>query len=186
MREKTQRERMLAGELYRANDPELLSARARARRLAKLYNETEEGEEARRAALLRDILGSCGERILIEPSFRFDYGTNIHLGEDFFANFDCVILDVCEVRIGRNCMLGPRVGLYAATHPLDARTRVSGLEYGAPITIGHNVWIGGNAVVNPGVTIGDNVVVASGAVVTKNVPDNVLVGGVPARVLRKI
>lgn len=120
----------------------------------------------------------------IEPTFRCDYGYNIFLGNNFFANFDCVMLDVCPIRIGDNCMLAPGVHIYTATHPIDPVARNSGAELGKPVTIGNNVWIGGRAVINPGVTIGDNVVVASGAVVTKGVPDNVVVGGNPARIIK--
>lgn len=122
----------------------------------------------------------------IEPTFRCDYGYNIFLGNNFFANFDCVMLDVCPIRIGDNCMLAPGVHIYTATHPIDPVARNSGAELGKPVTIGNNVWIGGRAVINPGVTIGDNVVVASGAVVTKDVPDNVVVGGNPARIIKKL
>ncbi|MNC32530.1 Maltose O-acetyltransferase [compost metagenome] len=122
----------------------------------------------------------------IEPSFRCDYGYNIFLGKNFYANFDCVILDVCPVHIGDNCMLAPGVHIYTATHPLDAETRNSGVEFGKPVTIGHNVWIGGRAVINPGVTIGDNVVVGSGSVVTKDIPANAVVAGNPARVIKMV
>ena len=118
------------------------------------------------------------------PNFRCDYGKNIHVGENFFMNYDCVILDVCEVRIGDNCLIAPQVGIYTACHPMDAAERLSGKEYGAPVTIGNNCWIGGRAVINPGVTLGDNVVVASGAVVTKSFPSNVLIGGVPAKIIK--
>ncbi len=121
----------------------------------------------------------------IEPAFRCDYGSNIFVGENFYANFDCVILDVCRVTIGDDCLLGPRVSIFTATHPVDPVLRRSGLEYGKPVRIGDNVWIGGNAVINPGVRLGNNVVVASGAVVVKDVPDNVVVGGNPARILKK-
>lgn len=122
----------------------------------------------------------------MKPTFRCDYGYNIHVGENFFANYDCVILDVCQVTIGDNCMLAPRVCIYTATHPLDAPTRISGLEYGREVKIGDNVWIGGSAVIVPGVTIGNNVVIAAGAVVTKDVPDNVVVGGNPAKIIKHL
>ncbi|MGL5750647.1 MAG: sugar O-acetyltransferase, partial [Paraclostridium sp.] len=115
-----------------------------------------------------------------------DYGYNIHVGENFYANFNCIMLDVCEIRIGKNVMLAPNVQLYAAYHPIDAKTRISGLEYGAPITIGDNVWIGGGAIVNPGITIGDNVVIGSGSVVTKDIPANCVAVGNPCKVIKNI
>lgn len=183
---KTEKEKMLSGELYNAIDPELSADRLNARRLVRLYNETLETEAHQRPALIKQLFGSTGEHIYLEPTFRCDYGYNIHVGEGFFANFDCIFLDVCEIRIGSNCLLGPGVHIYTATHPLDPIERSSGAEYGKPVTIGNNVWIGGRVVINPGVTIGDNVVIASGAVVTKDVPDNVVVGGNPAKVIKQI
>lgn len=122
----------------------------------------------------------------MEPAFRCDYGYNIHVGDHFYANFDCVILDVCEVRIGDHCFMAPGVHIYTATHPIRPFERNSEVEFGKPVKIGHNVWLGGRAIVNPGVTIGDNVVVASGAVVTKDVPNNVVVGGNPAKIMKTI
>lgn len=183
---KTEKEKMLSGELYQAADPELVKDRLNARRLTRLFNETLETDDEQRKTLIRELFGTTGSNYYIEPSFRCDYGYNIHVGENFFANFDCVFLDVCEIRIGDNCFLAPGVHIYTATHPLEARERITGAEFGKPVTIGHNVWIGGRAVINPGVTIGNNVVVASGAVVTKNVPDNVVVGGNPAKVIKQI
>lgn len=184
---KTEREKMLAGELYNAGDAELRAASARARRLCRAYNATPEEEAKKRDALLRELLGSAGKNLYIESDFKCDYGCNIHVGDNFYANFDVLILDSCEVRIGKNCMLAPRVCIYTATHPLDPFERNEiGLEYGKPVTIGDNVWIGGSAVINPGVTIGDNAVIASGSVVTKDVPANAVVGGNPARVLRML
>eukprot|EP01039_Chlorochromonas_danica_P005831 gene5831-6421_t len=177
---------MIAGELYQAWDEELRRERLRARKYTRLFNATTEEEEERRVELLKELFGSTGKNIGIEPSLRVDYGYNIHVGENFYANFDCTILDVCEVRIGDNCMFGPGVSLYTATHPIDPYERTAGQEYGKPITIGNNVWIGGRAVINPGVTIGDNAVIASGAVVTKDVPANTIVGGNPARIIREI
>ena len=161
---KTEKEKMLNGELYNAADPELVSDRVNARKLTRLYNETLETDLDKRTELLKELFGSTGESLYIEPTFRCDYGSNIHVGENFYANFDCVFLDVCEIRIGDNCFVAPGVHIYAATHPLNAQERISGVEYGIPVTIGDNVWIGGRAVINPGVKIGNNVVVASGAV----------------------
>lgn len=181
---KTEKEKMLSGELYIAADPQLVNERLNARRLTRLFNQSLETEDALRAELLRQLLGSCGKNLYIEPPFRCDYGYNIHVGENFYANFDCVFLDVCEIRIGDNCFMGPGVHLYTATHPIDPIERTSGAEYGIPISIGHNVWIGGRAILNPGVSIGDNVVIASGAVVTKSVPANVVVGGNPAKIIK--
>src|SRR5690606_23281785 len=136
--------------------------------------------------LLNSLFGSIGEEIQIHPPFRCDYGYNIHVGENFFANYDCVFLDICEIRIGDNCLIAPGVHIYTASHPLDSEARISGLENGKAVSIGHNVWIGGRAIINPGVKIGDNVVIASGSVVTKDIPDNVLVGGNPAKVIKQI
>ena len=140
--------------------------------------------EENRSEILKELFGSTGENFCIKPNFRCDYGYNIYVGENFFANYDCVILDVCKVTIGDNCMLAPRVCIYTATHPLDAQTRISGLEYGKPVVIGNNAWIGGSSVILPGVTIGNNVVVAAGSVVVKYVPDNVVVAGNPAKIIK--
>lgn len=183
---KTEKEKMLSGEMYNPADPELVEDRKEARRKVRIYNQTLESEGHKRSELLMDLLGSTGKLVYMEPTIRFDYGYNTHVGENFFANFDCTILDVCEVRFGDNCMLGPSVQIYTATHPLLPVDRNSGEEYAKPITIGHNVWIGGNAVINPGIRVGDNAIVAAGAVVVKDVPANVVVGGNPARVIKKI
>ncbi|MDY1036741.1 maltose O-acetyltransferase [Enterobacteriaceae bacterium RIT714] len=180
-----EKQKMIAGELYRPSDETLRADRLRARHLVHRYNHTEPDAKAERRTILTELLGHAGDAY-IEPSFRCDYGYNIFLGKGFYANFDCVVLDVCPVHIGDNCMLAPGVHIYTATHPLDATERNSGAELGKPVTIGHNVWIGGRAVINPGVTIGDNVVVASGAVVTKDVPANVVVGGNPAKIIKTL
>lgn len=182
----SEKETMLAGELYDPTDPQLVAERERARELTREYNSTAETDHDRRDALLWNLLGSRGEECVVEPSFRCDYGYNIHVGENFFANFDCVILDVCEVDIGRDCLLAPGVHIYTATHPLDAADRRRGKEYGRPVTVGDNVWIGGRAVLNPGVTVGDEAVIASGAVVTEDVPDGVVVQGNPATVVKEL
>jgi len=175
-----EKEKMLAGEMYQAGDHQLVAERARAQRICRLYNESPD------RALLSELLGDCPRDITIEPNFKCDYGTNIHLGANFYANFDLTILDVCEVRIGKNCLIGPRVGIFTASHPLDLSLRRSGVEFGAPISIGDDCWIGGHVVINPGVTLGNNVVVASGAIVTKSFSDNVVIGGVPADVIKKL
>lgn len=183
---KTEKQKMQDGELYMAWDPELTRERTYARRMTRMYNQTTEMDDELRVKILKELLGSTGTNLGMEPNIRFDYGYNIHVGENFYTNFDCTILDVCEVRIGDNCMFGPGVHVYTATHPVDPYERIKGPEYGKPVTIGNNVWVGGQAVINPGVTIGNNVVVASGAVVTKDIPDNMIVGGNPAKVIKEI
>jgi len=140
-------------------------------------------EKERRRELLAALFGSVGEPVHVEPPFRCDYGSNVHVGDGFFANFDCVVLDVCPVEFGENCLLGPGVHVYTATHPLDAEERAGGLESGRPVSVGDDVWLGGRAVLNPGVTVGDGSVVASGAVVSDDVPPGVVVRGNPAEVV---
>ncbi len=178
--------KMLNGEIYDASDPELVAERERARELTRQYNRTGATDYERRDELLQELFGSVGDEFLIEPPFRCDYGYNIHVGESFYANFGCVVLDVCRVTIGRNCMLGPGVHIYTATHPLDATERTSGDEYGKSVTIGDDVWVGGRAVLNPGITVGDGAVIGSGAVVTDDVPSDVVVQGNPATVVREL
>ncbi len=180
---KTEKEKMLAGELYCAFDEELRRDHNRARLILEEFNGS---LVENRSDLLKSLFGKTGDNLLIKPTFRCTYGSNIDIGENFFANYDCIILDVCKVTIGNNCMLAPRVCIYTATHPLDSEARISGLEYGKQVTIGDNVWLGGNSIIVPGVTIGNNVVVAAGAVVVKDVPDDVVVGGNPAIIIRQI
>ncbi|MCX5690737.1 MAG: sugar O-acetyltransferase [Planctomycetota bacterium] len=181
----TMRERMLASRLYLAHDPELVSMRLRARQLQREFNATTEREGSRRSSLLGDLLGEAGDGVFIEPMFQCDYGTFIRLGKGVFMNFGCVILDCAMVTIGDRTMFGPGVHLYAATHPLDIEQRRAGWEYALPITIGSDVWMGGHVTVCPGVSIGDGAVVAAGAVVTRDVPAGAIVGGNPARPLRR-
>lgn len=181
---KSEKEKMIAGELYFAGDSVLVEERGKAKEICKQINFDLDFYDPKRNELLKNILGKVGENFHIESSFKFDYGYNIFLGENFYANYDCVILDICPVVIGDNCMLAPGVHIYTATHPLDAPTRVSGLELGKPVTIGNNVWIGGRSIINPGVTLGDNVVVASGSVVTKSFPNDVVIGGNPAKIIK--
>lgn len=177
---------MLAGELYLASDPELVALRLKARRLMRLYNTSTEEEPERRGALLKELFGSLGSRAEVEPPFSCDYGSNIHAGDQLFMNFGCVILDVCEVRIGDGCFFAPGVHIYAATHPTDAALRTSGPEYGAPVTIGNRVWLGGGSIVLPGISIGDDTIVGAGSVVTKNLPRGVIAAGNPCRIIRGI
>lgn len=181
----SEKERMLAGRLYIMKD-ELPAAQKRARRLVRAFNATTEEQPEEREALLKELFGSWGKGGYVEPPFRCDYGSHIHIGDGFYANYDCIIIDVCPVHIGNNVFFGPRVGVYTAGHPIDAGGRNRLLEFGAPITIGDSVWVGGNTVINPGVSIGDNTVIGSGSVVTKDIPANVVAVGNPCRVLRPI
>ncbi|KPG70499.1 chorismate mutase [Enterococcus sp. RIT-PI-f] len=184
MTERTEKEKMIAGELYFAPDPELTADRKYAREQMALINQ--ETDEKIKEQLLKETFGTVSGRIYIEPNVRFDYGYNISVGKNFYANYDCILLDVCPITIGDNCMLAPNVRLFTATHPLHPVKRNSGLELGAPIVIGDNVWIGGAATIVPGVRLGNNVVVGAGSVVTKSFPDNVVIAGNPARVIKTI
>lgn len=181
---KSERQKMIDGELYFAADPELVAARKHAREQMNLINN--EQDTYIRRQLVEETFGSTGTGCHIEPTIQFDYGFNIHVGKNFYANFNNVFLDVCPITIGDNCMCAPNIQLYTATHPLHPVKRNSGLEYGKPITIGDNVWLGGSSVVIPGVTLGNNVVVAAGSVVTKSFPDNCVIGGNPAKLLKMI
>ena len=182
----TQKERMLAGLPYKAWMDGLPEERARAQRACWEFNRLPPDARAERTALLRGLFGRMGEHLHIEEPFHCDLGYNIEVGEWFYANYNCVILDVCRVTIGDNVMFAPNVAIYAAGHPVHPAARNSGYEYGQPVTIGNNVWLGGNTVVTPGVTIGDNVVVGAGSVVTRDIPANVVAAGNPCRVLRAI
>lgn len=181
---KSEKEKMIAGELYFSADPELVADRTFAREQMRLINY--ETDSAIREQLLKETFGKVANRIYMEPNVRFDYGYNIFVGKNFYANFDTVFLDVCPITFGDNCMLGPNVKLYTATHPLNPVKRNSGLEDGAPITVGDNAWIGGGATLLAGVTLGDNVVVGAGSVVTKSFPDNVVIAGNPAQIIREL
>ena len=182
----TEKEKMLAGQYYDPSDPELVELHLKAQLTTQKLNQAKIANIEERTKILKSLFGSTGKHIHVESIFNCDYGENIHVGENFYANFSCVILDVSEVRIGDNCFIAPQVGIYTATHPIDPIERANGLEYAKPIKIGNNCWIGGHATINPGVVLGNNVVVASGAVVTKSFGDNVIIAGNPARVLKKI
>ncbi|MGG5337514.1 chorismate mutase [Enterococcus pernyi] len=184
MTAKTEKEKMIAGELYFASDPELSADRKFARSQSQIINQAETSEL--RSQLLKETFGATGEKIYMEPTINFDYGYNIYVGENFYANFNCTFLDVSTIKIGDNCMFAPNVQLYTATHPLHPVKRNSGLEFAKPIEIGNNVWLGGGVIITPGVTLGDNVVVGAGAVVTKSFPDNVVIAGNPARIIKRI
>jgi maltose O-acetyltransferase len=181
----TEREKMLAGELYDPLDAELVAARQRARDLCQDLNATREAQQDERRRILRALLGSGGDSVWMQPPFYCDYGSNILLGERVFFNFNCVVLDVCRVTIGGFSMFGPAVQIYTATHPLNADLRRR-QEFARPITIGHDVWVGGGAILCPGVTIGERTVIGAGSVVTRDLPAGVFAAGNPCRVIREI
>ena len=177
---------MVSGELYDPLDPELVDARTAARMACFNYNKTTPMEEAERKRILKELFGSCTDNIYIEPPFNVDYGRNIYFGDNVYFNYDSVVLDVSTVTIGNNFMAAPGVHIYTATHPVDPVLRYAGRELGKPVKIGNNVWIGGRAVICPGVTIGDNVTIGAGSVVTKDIPSNVVAAGNPCRVIRHL
>jgi maltose O-acetyltransferase len=180
----TEKEKMLAGELYDATDPQLVEERRRARDLLHALNATADAETEARAGIIRRLFGAAGEGVGIEPPFFCDYGTNIHLGDRVFFNFNCVVLDPAEVVIGSDVLFGPGVQIYTATHPVDYRERRTWRESAKPVTIGSDVWVGGGAILLPGVTVGSRTVIGAGSVVTADVPDGVLAAGNPCRVIR--
>ena len=182
----TEKERMLSEKLYIPMDEALAADCARSRRLVRLINGTTEEQAEYRVQLFKELFARTGENLWVEPPFRCDYGCHISVGENFYANFDCIILDVCDVTIGDNVFLAPRVCIYTAGHPIDAGVRRRQLEYGKKVVIGNDVWVGGHTVINPGVTIGDNVIIGSGSVVTKDIPSGVIAAGNPCRVLRPV
>lgn len=181
---KSEKEKMIAGELYFSADPELIADRKEAR--LKLNQINQEADASLRSLLLAEAFGASDGRPYLEPNVRFDYGYNISVGKQFYANFDCTFLDVCPIEFGDNCMLGPGCQILTPTHPLHPVKRNSGLEGGKPIKVGNNAWFCGNVTILPGVTLGDNVVVAAGAVVTKSFGDNVVLAGNPAKVIKEI
>ena len=181
----SEREKMLAGELYDPMDPQLVAARTRARDLCQALNATRETESEARRAILRELFGRGGESVWMQPPFFCDYGANIELGERVFFNFNCVVLDACRVRIGDFTLFGPGVQILTPMHPLDAELRRR-QEFGKPVEIGSDVWVGGGALILPGVRIGSRSVIGAGSVVTRDVPEGVLAAGNPCRVLRSI
>jgi maltose O-acetyltransferase len=183
---KSEKEKMLSGELYNPLDPQLLADRHQARLLFKAFNDTSDDQLAERRRLLRALIPAAGKGLFIEPPFYCDYGSNITIGDNVYFNFNCVILDIAPVTIGSNVLFAPGVQIYAATHPLSAAVRRSGLELGKPITIGDDVWVGGGVIICPGVTIGAAAVIGAGTVVTKDIPQGVLAVGNPCRVVRAI
>lgn len=183
---RSMRERMLAGDLYRGADPELEAEMRHAMVLTKAFNDSDPRDPAWRHALLEQLLGSVGADVDLRPPLHVDYGSHLHIGDRTFINFGLMALDVAQIRIGADVLMGPNVQLLTPTHPIHPEPRRAKWEAALPITIGDNVWIGGMAVVCPGVTIGENSVIGAGAVVTKDVPADVVAVGNPARVIRSV
>lgn len=182
----TEKQKMLNGEVYNAYDESLILLRNKARHLTKSYNNTDPEATIERINILKKLFGKIGENFEIEPPFHCDYGTNMEIGESFYANFNLVVLDDGLVKIGDDVLIGPNVGIYTATHLIDPKLRPKNADYTKAVTIGNNVWIGGGSIINPGVTIGDNSIIGSGSVVTKNIPANVIAVGNPCKILKKI
>ena len=181
-----QKERMLAGLPYKAWLDGLAEERLENKKRIYKYNNLPPDTEKEQEELIKEILGKTGENVHIEAPFHCDYGYNIEVGENFFANYNLTVLDVGKVRIGKNAQIAPNVSIYTAGHPIHPESRNSGYEYGIEVTIGDNVWIGGNVCIMPGVTVGDNVVIGAGSVVTKDIPDSVIAVGNPCRIVRAI
>lgn len=182
----TEKEKMLSGELYASNCEELVKDRYMAKDICYKYNNLKPSELEERKKLIKDLFGKTGNNITVESNFWCDYGYNIEVGENFYINHNCVILDTAKVEFGDNVLIAPNCGFYTAAHPIDTSTRNKGIEFAKPIKVGNNVWIGGNVIVLPGVEIGDNVVIGAGSVVTKNIPSNVVAYGNPCKVIRNI
>jgi maltose O-acetyltransferase len=181
----SEREKMLAGELYDALDPELVAARNRARDWCQTLNASREGDEELRRFICKELFGNGGQSVRVQPPFYCDYGSNIELGERVFFNFNCIVLDVCRVTIGDYTMFGPAVQILTPLHPLNAELRRK-QEYGKPIEIGSDVWVGGGALILPGVRIGSRSVIGAGSVVTRDIPNGVFAAGNPCRVIREL
>lgn len=183
---KTEKEKMLNGELYDPLDKQLSDERMLARLLLNDLNNTREDESERRSGILKSLIPNAGEGLWLQPPFFCDYGTNIITGAKVFFNFNCVVLDVMKVEIGSRTLFGPNVQIYTATHRMSYEIRAVGLEFAKPVVIGEDVWVGGSAVICPGVTIGDRAIIGAGSVVTKNIPPDVLAAGNPCRVIRSL
>jgi len=183
---KSELEKLDAGEWYHFKDDAVAQRKAVAAQLCQEFNNIPATEPDKQTEKIKEIFGSYGKNISVQSRFNCDYGQNIHVGDNFLSNYNLTILDVAPVTIGNNVMIGPNVDIYTVNHPMDAQGRRDALGKGFPVTIGNDVWIGGKSSIMPGVTIGSNVVIAGGAVITKDVPDNVLVGGVPAKVIKNL
>ncbi|QIR38999.1 sugar O-acetyltransferase [Tolypothrix sp. PCC 7910] len=184
--EKTEKQKMLSGELYLAEDQELVSENKQASRLLRIYNATTEEQQEQRRQILQALFGKVGKKVSIVPPFHCDYGSNIYAGDGFYMNYGCVILDCNTVHIGDNVLCAPYVQIYTAYHPTAPEIRLSGRELAAPVTIGNNVWIGGSAIICPGVTIGENTTIGAGSVVVKDIPANVVAAGNPCSIIRHL
>jgi maltose O-acetyltransferase len=182
----TEKEKSHAGKLYKAFGEELFEERQYAKELVFKFNTLHPSQISERDEIIRKLFGSTGEKFFIEPPFRCDYGYNITIGNNFYSNYNLIILDCAKTVIGDNVLIGPNVGIYAAGHPVHHELRNQEYEFALPIIIGNNVWIGGNVVINPGITLGDNSVIGSGSVVTKDIPANVVAAGNPCKILREI
>lgn len=177
---------MLSGQLYDATDPELMQERKQARILLKQFNDAGEDQPEKRGKAFQQLIPFQGKSVWIEPPFHCDYGSNIELGDKVYFNFNCIILDVMKVRIGADTLIGPAVQIYTAMHPMDWKQRAAGPEYAKPVSIGANVWIGGGAIICPGVSIGNRTIIGAGSVVTKDIPDDVFAAGNPCRVIKNL
>jgi maltose O-acetyltransferase len=183
---KTEKQKMLASELYLASDPQLVAENKRACSLLRRYSTTTEEQQEQRIQILQELFGKVGSPVQIVPPFHCDYGSNIYVGNNLYMNYGCVILDCNTVHIGDNVLCAPYVQIYTAYHPTEPEIRLSGKELAAPIQIGNNVWIGGGAIICPGVTIGDNTTIGAGSVVVKDIPENVVAVGNPCRIIRHL
>lgn len=182
----SEKEKMISGKLYKAFDKELLNERQYAKEQIFNFNSFRPNEVAKRNEVIKMLFGKTKNTFFIEPPFRCDYGYNIEIGENFYSNYNLIILDCAKVIIGDNVLIGPNVSIYTAGHPVHYEIRNQEYEYALPIHIGNNVWIGGNVIINPGITIGDNSVIGSGSVISKDIPGNVIAAGNPCKVLREI
>ena len=182
----TEKEKMLAGEMYDATDPQLTAERRRGRDLCRSLNESHANEQELRNRIIRELFASAGDAVWIEPPFYCDYGSNITLGNKVFFNFNCVVLDPAPVIIGSNVLFGPAVQVYTATHPMNASERLTYLEFSRPVKVGSDVWVGGGAIICPGVSIGSRSVIGAGSVVTHDIPAGVLASGNPCRIIRQL
>lgn len=181
---KSEKEKMLSGELYNAGDKQLADERAKTRLLLKELNDSREDQSGQRESILKQLLPNAGIGLWLQPPFYCDYGTNIVLGENVFFNFNCVLLDVSKITVGSRTLFGPNVQIYTATHPINYLERSAGLEYGKAILIGEDVWVGGSAIICPGVKIGNRSIIGAGSVVTKDIPGDVMAAGNPCRIIK--